>query len=241
MRLKIILSYDGSKFNGFQMQNSGLPTVANKLGSILKSLGIRTKIRASGRTDSGVHASGAVIDIEVPPFWSDTDKLKNIMNQKALPDIYIKNIKEVDDSFHSRFCAKRRVYRYIISIKEPSVFMTPYLFFISRIDEKIIQESIKYFEGEHDFSFFKKSKGGTKSSVRIVYKTRFYRYKDFYIFYFEANGYLRSQIRMMVSFLLDISNGKLTKKDLKEQLLLKKRHSTDIVIPNGLYLAKIKY
>lgn len=241
MRIKIILSYDGSKFNGFQMQNSGVKTVANKLDKILKSLEIRTKIHASGRTDTGVHSTNQIIHFEIPNFWSDLEKLKYMLNQKSLPDIYIKDIKEVDDTFHSRYSAKRRVYRYIISTKTPSVFLTPYVLFVPIVDEVSIQEAIKYFEGEHDFEYFKKSKGSEKQSVRIIYKARFYRYKDFYVFSFESNGYLRSQIRMMVYFLLEISNKRLTTDQLKEQLEQIKRHSTGVVMPNGLYLSRIKY
>ena len=151
MKIKVTISYDGSKFNGFQLQNSGVKTVANKLTKILKSLKIDTKIHASGRTDRGVHATNQVIDFSIPSFWQDIKKLKYMINQKSLPDIYIKDIEVVDESFHSRYLAKRRVYRYIISIKTPSVFLTPYILFVPTIDETAIKEAIKYFEGEHDF------------------------------------------------------------------------------------------
>ncbi len=241
MQVKVTLSYDGSQFNGYQIQNSGVKTVANKLDKILKSLKIETKIHASGRTDTGVHATNQVIHFEIPDFWSDLEKLKYMLNQKALPDIYIKEIKAVEDSFHSRYLAKRRVYRYIVSTNTPSVFLTPYMLFIPSLDKSSIQEAIKCFEGEHDFEYFKKSKGSEKQSVRIIYNARFYKHKDFYVFSFEANGYLRSQIRMMVHFLLEISNKRLTVSELKEQLTLVKRHSTGVVMPNGLYLSRIKY
>ncbi len=115
MRVKVILSYDGSKFSGFQQQNSGVKTVANRLDTILKSLGIFIKIRASGRTDAGVHAINQVIDFLLPPFWRDINKLKKLLNQNGSGEIYIKDIKIVDDNFHSRYLAKKRVYRYIIS------------------------------------------------------------------------------------------------------------------------------
>jgi tRNA pseudouridine38-40 synthase len=241
MRVAVILSYDGSRFKGFQRQNSGVKTVANKLEKILRSLKIDSKIHASGRTDNGVHATNQVIHFDIPAFWKDTEKLKREINKKALPDIYCKSIKAVDDNFHSRYSAKRRVYRYIVSTKLPSVFLTPYILFVPKVDELLVKEAIKYFEGIHDFEYFKKSGSSEKHSLREIYKTRFYKYKDFYIFYFEANGYLRSQIRMMVYFLLEISYGKLSINDLVEQLELKKRHSTGLVEPNGLYLSRIKY
>ncbi len=241
MRVKVILSYDGSKFSGFQQQNSGVKTVANRVDKILKSLGIFTKIRASGRTDSGVHALNQVIDFNLPPFWKDLKKLKKIINSNSLPEIFIKDIKIVDENFHSRYRAKRRVYRYILSTQTPNVFMTNYMLFIKEIDEKAIKSAIKEFEGEHDFSLFKKSKGGEKNSIRNIYKSKFYKHKDIYVFTFEADGYLRSQIRMMVYFLLEISSKKLTIFDLKEQLECEKKHSFGLVLPCGLYLSSIKY
>jgi tRNA pseudouridine38-40 synthase len=241
MQVKVTLSYDGSKFNGYQIQNSGVKTVANKLDKILKSLKIDSKVHASGRTDTGVHATNQVIHFEIPDFWNDLQKLKYRLNQKSLPNIYVKDIKVVDKRFHARYSAKRRVYRYLISTKTPSVFLTPYTLFVPHIDKYLISEAIKYFEGKHDFEYFKKSKGSEKQSVRIIYNAKFYQHKDFYVFSFEANGYLRSQIRMMVHFLLEINDKRLTLGDLQEQLTLVKRHSTGVVIPNGLYLSRIKY
>ena len=241
MLVKVTLSYDGSKFNGFQIQNSGVKTVANKLEKILKSLSIESRIHASGRTDTGVHATNQVIHFEVPAFWSDIKKLHHMINQKALPDIHVNHIEVLDESFHSRYSAKKRVYRYLVSTKTPSVFMTPYMLFVDNIDEALIQKAIREFEGVHDFSYFKKVKGSDTSSVREIYKARFYKHKDFYVFSFEANGYLRSQIRMMVYFLLEISAKRLSVEDLVEQLACQKRHSTGLVIPNGLYLTHVKY
>ncbi len=242
MHVKMTLSYDGSRFYGFQTQNSrDFLTVADRLQDIFNSIQIRSKLRSSGRTDRGVHATGAVIDIELPPFWSDLNRLKHTINKMALPEIYIRKIELVDDNFHSRFSAKRRVYRYIISTETPKVFLTPYVLFVQKIDEELIKEALRSFEGRYDFRYFKKSKGGTENFIRTIYKTRFYRYKEYYILYFEADGYLRSQIRMMVATILEISDKRLTIAHLNEQLLCKRVYCRKLVAPCGLYLAKVKY
>lgn len=241
MHVKITLSYDGSQFNGSQIQNSGVRTVMGKLDKILRTLGIACNLHVSGRTDTGVHATNQVIDLLLPAYWHDLESLKYFLNQKVLPDIYIKKIEEVAEGFHARFSAQRRVYRYIISTKQPSVFLTPYRLYVPEIDEMLIKEAIKHFEGEHNFEYFKKSGGGQENFVRTIYKTKFYRYRDCYIFYFEANSFVRSQIRMMVYFLLEISQGRQTIEDLQEQLSCHKCHVTHLVEPNGLYLSRIKY
>ncbi len=241
MRVKITLSYDGSRFLGFQIQKDTKNTIAQKLTNSFKSLNIKPNFIASGRTDKGVHALNQVLHIDLPPFWTDFKKLKKSLNISLLPHIYIKKIEQVDKNFHARFDAKKRVYRYIVSTGKPSVFLTPYITYIRQIDQKLIKDAIKCFEGEYDFEYFKKNGSDTKNFTRIIYKTDFYRYKEFFIFYFEANGYLRSQIRMMVDFLLKISDGKLSKNELKLQLQKKDRFSTSLATAEGLYLSKIKY
>ncbi len=241
MRAKITLEYDGSKFQGYQIQKEIKNTISQKLLDALFLLNIQNTPIASGRTDKGVHALGQVVHIDLPPFWDNLQKLKYSLNRILSPHIMIKKIEEVDDNFHARYSAKKRVYRYIVSKSDPSVFLKPYVTFVENIDYLAIKEAIKLFEGKHDFEYFKKNGSDTKNYTREIYKTNFYRYKKFYIFYFEANGFLRSQIRMMVSFLLHISDGKLSKNELELQLQKKDIFLSDLAPPNGLYLTKIKY
>ncbi len=241
MRAKITLSYDGSRFLGYQIQKHTDKTVAFHLEKAFKSLNIRSKMEASGRTDTGVHALGQVISLDIPHYWHDLEKLKTFLNQRLLPHIYIKKIEEVPKEFHARYSAKRRVYRYIVSQKEPNVFLTPYVTFVKPLNKEVLKKAVKLFEGKHDFTYFKKSGSDTKNFIREIYKADIYDYKDFTIFYFEANGFLRSQIRIMINFLLKISEGKFSIGDLKLQLTKKKLLSLELAPPNGLYLSKIKY
>ena len=241
MRVKITLEYDGSKFYGYQIQKETTNTVAYSLQNALNILNISNTPIASGRTDKGVHALGQVLHLDLPVYWGDLKRLKFSLNKILFPTINIKKIQKVHKNFHARYDAKSRVYRYLISTKEPSVFLMPYITFLRDVDMKKIKNSIKLFEGRHDFEYFKKCGSDTKNFTREIYKADFYRYKDLYIFYFEANGFLRSQIRMMVSFLLQISDGKLSKNELKLQLEKRDIFSTSLAPPNGLYLTKVKY
>jgi len=241
VRVKITLEYDGSKFQGYQYQKETTNTIANNLQKALKTLNINDFPTASGRTDKGVHALGQVIHLDLPPYWNDLEKLKFSLNKILFPSINIKKIEQTHKNFHARYDAKSRVYRYIISTKKPSVFLMPYITFLDKIDTNRIKNSIKLFEGRHDFEYFKKCGSDTKNYIREIYKADFYIYKDLCVFYFEANGFLRSQIRMMVSFLLQISDEKLSKNELKLQLEKKDIFSTSLAPPNGLYLAKVKY
>ena len=102
-------------------------------------------------------------------------------------------------------------------------------------------DAMKLVQGEHDFGMFKKSGGASGSDVRTIFETRVYSYRNKTILYFEANGFLRSQIRLMVAFLLKISEGKLTNKQFLEQLNNEVSHNTRPAPPNGLYLSNIIY
>ena len=235
----MILMYDGSEFNGFQIQKGNIQTVAKRLYEVFKSIGIFEKFNASGRTDKGVHATYQVIDINIPNFWKDLDRLKRELNKKLYPSIYIREIKYVKQNFHARYSAKKRVYRYIVSTKSFNPFESKYITFINDLNQEIIKRDIKLFEGIHNFKNFKKEHGGSKNSIREIYKARFYTYKEYGIFYFEANGFLRSQVRMMVDFLLKINSGRLTNDDLIAQLKDRAITSTTLSPPNGLYLSKV--
>ncbi len=240
-KLKIILCYDGSRFSGFAPQKGDINTVYKALKGAFKAVGIDSEFNASGRTDRGVHATFQVIDIVVPSFWSDFKRLKKELNKKLFPYIKIKKITKVGFDFHSRFSAKKRVYRYLVKVGEYEPFLSSYITFVDSLDETLVKKAIKEFEGVHDFEGFKKAHGGSKSYIREIFKTMVYKHKDFYVFYFEANGFLRSQIRMMVDFLFKISDGRLTIQNLKEQLKNQKVYSRTLASASGLYLAKVKY
>jgi tRNA pseudouridine38-40 synthase len=242
MKIKITLSYNGAFFRGFapDIHKQG---VVNSLQKVFSKININSKITGSGRTDKGVHALNQVVDIDIPSIWEyKLNTLKDILN-KNLQYIKIKYISIVDDNFNSRFDAKKRVYRYIISTKELTPFNQDYFTYINEkdINEDKIKQSIKAFIGTYNFKFFKKEGSANKSDIRIIHKAYFYKYKDYYIFYFLANSYLRNQIRLMVNFLLEISKGNLTIEDLKEQLECKYIYCKKPVLPNGLYLSKIIY
>lgn len=240
MNVKITISYDGFSYQGSQRQPNK-KSVEDKLLEVFKLLNIEPKITLSGRTDKQVHATGQVFNIEIPSFWSDFVKLKQVLNYKLPTSIRVRHIQKVSDEFHSRFHAKKRVYRYVISTKESNPFLANYVTFVKKINEEKINEAIKLFIGVHDFEYFHKSGSDKENLVREVYDAKFYKYKDFYIFKFESNSYLRSQIRIMVGFLLKISEGKLSKDDLQNQLDRKKCIYKIPALPNGLYLSKVKY
>ncbi len=241
IRFAVRIAYDGSKFFGSQSQTGGL-TVEDCLNKALNRINISSSVVIAGRTDRGVHATGSVFHIDVPKFWTP-EKFKYALS-RSLPDsLLIIKINIVDKNFHARFSAKKRVYRYIASTEEnKNPFQNNYISFIKKdLDLNKINKAIKLFEGKHDFIAFMKVGSEIESSVRTIFKARIYKHKKLIIFVFEGDGFLRSQIRLMVGFLLKIGYGELNIEDLKNQLLFGKLIFREPALPNGLYLSKIKY
>jgi len=240
MVAKLTISYDGTRFYGSQIQPSK-DTVHGRLQLALKTLGINSIINFSGRTDKDVHASMQVVSFTLPPYWNDKIKLKHKLVSFMPKSIKIHNLEILDYEFHARFSAKKRSYRYLISKKQLTAFNSSYMAYYEHINIDLINQACKLFIGIHDFEYFHKKGSEPASTIREIYDIKFYEYKDIYVFKFTANSYLRSQIRMMVYALLEISNGSISLDDLKKQIDKKKIFTKRLASPYGLYLSKIYY
>lgn len=242
-RVKFVLSYDGNFFYGFQRQkdNSLYKTVAGSIEEALKKLGIFNSFIGAGRTDAGVHAFGQVAHCDIPLFWKDFIKLAYLLNTMLHPYIHIKHIEKVDDSFHARFSAKKRLYRYILYDGNYQPFLSSYALHIKKLDIMELNKYTQLLSGTHDFSFLKKEGGGATQSIRTLFKTGVYKYNNCCILYFQGDAFLRSQVRMMVHLILEACAGKITQEQFLEQRDTKKKHLTHLSPACGLYLSRIYY
>jgi len=236
--LKCIISYDGSKFYGLQIQPNA-KTVIGEIYKALNNLNINTHITHAGRTDRGVHALNQVISFEIPEYW-DIKKLKNILNKILMPEIMFKKIK-ITQNFNPRFDAKKRSYRYILS-----PFTNPFIdnyvtFYENSINEDLIQQALNILKGKHDFEYFAKTGSEVNNYIREIYDAYIIKYKNFHIIKIIGNGFLRGQIRIIMDFLLKINENRLSIKDLELQLNKTKLINKHLAKPNGLYLERIWY
>ena len=244
------LAYNGGAFYGFQSQKDEKSVVATLL-EVLRSVGIFSKITGSGRTDKGVHSSAQVISLEIPMFWQDLEKLQQQLNAKLYPNIIIKRIWRVGDTFHARFHATRRGYCYILS-KNNSPFLNPFALYYPLQNPKRVKAALKMLVGEHNFKAFMKkggcgdngelcdSKQGVNATTRMIYRAQLREFEKFWVISFWGNGFLRSQVRLMVGFLLEIDKGYLALADLESQLKGAMLYRIPVV-PNGLYLTRVDY
>lgn len=240
MQIKITLSYDGTHYYGSQIQPD-FPTIHSQLLEVLNIININTVLDFSGRTDKGVHAFKQVVSCNIPDFWKDLKKLQEVLNKQLPASIHIRNIQNVEDTFHARFSAKKREYRYLLTNKKLSPFNCNYISYYKDINIEKINQAIQLFIGIHDFEFFSKKGSDPHSTVREIYDIKIYKHQEIYVLNFKSNSYLRSQIRMIVDFIMKISSEKLTLNDLQNQLEKKKLISWTLAPSNGLYLSKIHY
>jgi len=240
IRVKAVIAYDGHSFYGFQKQTSTQRTITSTIEKALSQLHIHSPIIGSGRTDAGVHATGQVIHFDLPEYWHDLKKLKLNLNRK-LTSISFKSITKVNPDFHARFSAKKRLYRYVFKTTKPSVFEQKYISYYGDFDTNKLKDALETFKGRHDFNFYRKTGTDTHSSTREIYKARHIQRHHYHFIYFQANGFLRAQVRMMIEASMLYAKGELSMTSLREQLACQKKHTCRLAPPEGLYLSHILY
>lgn len=242
-RVKMVLSYDGSFFYGFQRQkdNTTLKTVAGVLEEALQRLNITSTVVGAGRTDAGVHALGQVVHCDIPLFWHDCDKLCYHLNTIVHPHIHIKRIVPVEHLFHARFSAQKRLYRYVMYEGAYQPFLSNYALHVKPLDIQKLHAHTQHLVGFHNFGFFKKEGGGTTKDERTLFKAGAYRVNQFSVLYFLGDAFLRSQVRMMCHMLLKVNYGELSLECLIAQRQKETQYSTTLAPACGLYLSRIYY
>ena len=153
MRIKLVISYDGAPYMGFQIQGDE-KTIELELVKALKNVTLEDiKIYASGRTDKGVHALGQVIHFDTSKNIS-LYGWKRALNSFLPDDIRVMDVEYVSDDFHARFSAKSKEYHYFIETGEYDLFKRNYRAFYKNLDISLMEDGLKKLCGEHNFKGF---------------------------------------------------------------------------------------
>lgn len=241
MRYKLNVSYDGAYFHGFQRQlkfNSVQETLEIALTDIFK---MPIVVKGSGRTDAGVHAKGQVVHFDSEQVIP-CPNLKKILNKKVFPHIYVNDIENVDDAFHSRGSAIKKEYRYYVSIGTFDPLKANYQHhFHDRIDISKIREAMTYIVGTHDFASFSKNKE-LKTTIRTIELFELNIKDGILEFRIIGNGFMYNMVRIIIALMLKVGEGKLAPSDIKRIIDGKNRKLAPYVAPAcGLYLWKVYY
>ena len=200
MRLHATCAYKGTNYSGWQKQVNE-PTVQEEIEKVIsRILNVETSIQGSGRTDALVHANEQHFHFEVNDEKKiDIERFMYSINCLLPRDIAITSLEKVDESFHSRFSAKEKVYIYKISRKAKDPFKEDlYWLNPNPFDYELLVKSLSLFEGEHDFRCFTSKEEDEDNYVRNISKILVKEDNEDVIISFTGNGFMRYQIRFMV-------------------------------------------
>lgn len=241
-KYKIVFSYDGSNFLGYQRQKN-LRTVQGEIEKVLTKLANQeVLITSSGRTDRLVHALNQVASFNLKINVNE-QKIKQAMNTYLPDDIYIKTVEEVDEKFHPRYMAKEKTYQYLISQNEYDPLQRNYVYqYQKNLNLELIKEASQYLIGTHDYRSFVSENKIKEDCVRTITKIKIKNQKGIIKITFTGDGFLKYQVRNMVGALIKVGEEKLTPLDIAEILENKNRNTAPKMAPGeGLYLVSVKY
>ena len=243
MRYFITLSYDGTRYHGWQVQPNG-PSVQEKLQWALSTI-LRQDIQVTGagRTDAGVHARMMVAHFDVESMDFSLQDLTYKLNRLLPQDIAIQKMEPVSDDMHARFSATSRTYHYYIhTVKDP--FLRAYSCELHYpLDFQLMNEAAAILMTYEDFGAFCKAHADVKTTLCHITAAQWHQTSPS-SWYFEitANRFLRNMVRAVVGTLIDVGRGRLSIDDFRKVIEGKRRTEAGESMPaNALFLENITY
>jgi tRNA pseudouridine38-40 synthase len=241
--LKLIVSYDGTDFNGWQTQ-PGFRTAQETLETAIAALtGERIRVNASGRTDTGVHAVGQVVN-----FFSNTahspEVLVRALNAHLPPDIVAREAAEMPQAFDANRDARRKLYRYVIHDGAvPEVFLRRYCYHTKhRLDAAAMRRAAEPLRGRHDFHSFETDWPNRMSSIRTITHLAVNRMGDWIWLDVEADGFLYNMVRAIAGTLINVGRGHWPEAHVADILRAEDRAQAGPTAPaQGLFLMRVSY
>lgn len=245
-RYKIIFSYDGSQFAGYQYQPK-LRTIQGELEKAISYINgqKKTVVHSSGRTDALVHSLGQVAHFDLQVQITE-NKLKRALNSNLPNDIHVISAYQVEDDFHARYMVASKEYEYIMNLGEYNPLERCYVYQCCHsLDLEAIRKALSYLEGTHDFRAFVSENKNHENCVRTIYETSLaidtLNPSKIHI-YFKGSGFLKYQVRNMVGTLIRIGEGKMEPERILAILESKNRMKAGRTAPAcGLYLVRVNY
>lgn len=241
---RIVIQYDGTRYRGWQSQNSTDETIQGKIAAVLARLsGETVQVIGSGRTDAGVHAIGQVANFHMNGEYT-TDEIRDYLNHYLPEDIAVNLVEEVDERFHSRYQAKDKTYLYRIHTGcVPEVFDRKYVYdYQTPLSVERMRQAAALLIGTHDFRSFCGNKKMKKSTVRTIYDIRIEELEQEIRIYYTGDGFLQNMIRILTGTLIEIGDGRRAPEDITGILEMQNREMAGYTAPAcGLTLFSVSY
>ena len=247
--LKLILSYDGAEFSGWQVQPD-LATVQGTLASAIgRVTGEKVLPQGSGRTDAGVHALAQVVTF-VTESSVPTGNFVKALNDILPPSVRVLEVTEAPADFHARHSARAKTYRYRIyreSICPP--FLARYVWhYPYELNEDALARAASLVCGEHDFTSFaavdpeRGREGEPASNVRTIFSSSWQRLGEELVYTVRGSGFLHHMVRNLVGTFILVGKGTLQVEDVTRILEARNRSAAGATAPaSGLYLVNVEY
>lgn len=245
---KLVISYDGSRYLGWEHQPGTELTIQGKLEAVLNRMtglseGEGVTVIGAGRTDAGVHARAMTANVFLDTALSEKE-IREYMNRYLPEDISVNECRKCSERFHARYKATGKTYRYTFYTGEQKpVFERKYVTVLEKKpDAEAMRAAAQHLVGEYDFRSFCGNSHMKKSSVRRIDRIEITDKGPYLRIYFHGSGFLQNQVRIMVGMLLEVGFGKRSAAELPEILEARDRKRAGYTAePQGLCLMKVDY
>lgn len=246
--IRLEIAYNGTAYIGWQSQKNGRTVQDAIEEAIYKTTAKKVSLLAAGRTDTGVHALGQVanfnIDHELPP-----EKYTDALNYYLPKDILIKSSAQVEDSFHARFDAQSKRYRYLIGLNKSAHYYNYRWEIREALDLTMLRQASDIVTGEHDFAPFCVVSSRKENNTCSIYHSRWHRWGDLLIYEIRGNRFLHSMIRSLVGSMVNLARTDPDKNPQNltlaqfEDIILNctEKRMTFTAPACGLYLVSVRY
>jgi tRNA pseudouridine38-40 synthase len=242
--IKLILGYDGSEFSGWQTQPRAR-TVQSTLEDAIRQLtgALKVHANASGRTDTGVHAVGQVVNFKTESKLP-LHKILRGLNAHLPADIVVSSADEAAADFDANRHAARKLYRYVINDGPVAqIFLRKYCLQTRyRLNAAAMQQAAKCLRGQHDFRSFESNWPNRLSSVRTINHLSINRFGDWIWLDVEADGFLYNMVRSIAGTLINVGRGYWNESMVERILMAEDRgQAGPTAPPQGLFLMRVTY
>lgn len=244
MNFKLLIEYDGSAYCGWQRQRRQR-SVQGEIERALETItGHHVALAGSGRTDAGVHALGQVASFRLETRL-EPEALRQGLNSLTPPDIVIHACTPVSETFHARFSAQGKTYRYrLLNRPIPSAVGRQYAWFIHRpLALEAMRSALPHIEGTHDFKAFEGVGSPRSSTVRTVSAIGLdCELQGYLALEVSGSGFLKHMVRNIVGTLVWVGLGKLSPEDVPRIIASRDRRGAGPTAPaHGLFLVRVIY
>jgi tRNA pseudouridine38-40 synthase len=241
LNIRLIIEYDGTNYHGWQRQANAITVQETLENAIERMTQEKVTTIAAGRTDTGVHARGQVVNFKLHKKLA-LAKIRPGINSYLPDDIVVKKADQVPLDFNARFDARKRIYQYFLSLERTAIFRKYSWEYFHKINFEDLQEISALLLGEHDFSAFVKYQAQQEQKVCFVHESFWRKESMFMIYRIEANRFLHGMVRGLVGTMLDVARGRFTLKQFKQIFESKDRTRAGVAAPaHGLFLEEVFY